>query len=150
MIPPKSASRLRFSQQKQRENHRQKQRIWFYDQPPAKSGQELFDNIADGSVCQYLTIYPSDCRWNWNLIVVRFDSIDGWADVWTVCLGLDNKNPSVTFLVTRSEIAGTVRHLFRLASKCRVKLPVGHYYMISPAAVDALLAAEALAGAILR
>ena len=154
MISPNSADRLRFSRQKLRETHHRnqssKKRIWFYDQPPAKTCREVIDNISDGSVCQYMEIYPHDRRWCWNLIVVRFDGADGWADVWTVCIGLDNKNPSMHYLVTRDQIAGTVHHLSDIASKCRMKLPVGYYHFISPAAIEAALAAEALAEVIRR
>ena len=154
MISPNSANRPRFSRQKQREthhrNHSSKKRIWFYDQPPPASCPELIGNISDGSVCQYMEIYPHDRRWCWNLIVVRFDGADGWADVWTVCIGLDNKNPAMIYLVTRDQMPGTVRHLFDIASKCRMKLPVGYYHLISPAAIEALLAAQALAEAIRR
>lgn len=136
-----------------RENHHKKlarQRIHFFDQPPARSIAELLANIEGGSVCQYLEIYPGDCRWCWNLIVVRFDGVDGWADVWGCHLGRDNTDPSISLFMVRSQIDEIVRHLFGYASRCRKKLPVGFKYLISPKAVDALLAAEALAGAIRR
>jgi hypothetical protein len=154
MISPNSADRLRFSRQKLREPHHRnqssKKRIWFYDQPPAKTCREVIDNISDGSVCQYMEIYPGDCRWCWNLIVVRFDGVDGWADVWGCHLGRDNTDPSISLLMVRSQIDEIVRHLFGYASKCRKKLPVGFKYLISPKAVEALLAAAALAGAVRR
>lgn len=144
MIPPKSASRLRFSTQNRRETHhanleRQK-RIWFADQPPAESVRDLLSNIDGGSVCQYLVVE------SWNLIALRIDGVDGRADVWGCHLGRDNCNPAVTYIVSRAELAGTVRNLFRFGSKCRVRLPVGYYRFASPAAVEAMVAAEALSG----
>lgn len=154
MVIPESANRLLFSTQNRRKtnhsNHRRRKRIWFADQPPAESVGELLDNVFDGSVGQYLSIYPDGCRRCWSLRVLRQDGIDGWADVWDVHLGQYNKNPLITYRITRGEITGVAWHLFKMALSCQMRLPVEHCRVVSPAAVEALAAAEALAEVIRR
>lgn len=154
MLQARPASRLRFSTQNRSKthhaNHRRQKRIWFTDQPPAESVEELLDNICDGSISQYLVIYQDGCRRCWNLRVLRQDGPYGWSDTWDVRLGPCNKNPLITYRITRGEIAGVAWHLFRMALSCQMRLPVEPYRVISPAAIEALAAAEALAEVIRR
>lgn len=136
-----------------RENHHKKKtkpEIHFFGQPLAQSCQDLFDSIKGGSVYRYLVVDPGNVRWNWNLLAVRLDGVDGWADVWGCHLGRDHTNPSISLFVTRNQIAEIVRHLFSFAVGCRNKLPIGYRHSITPKAVNALLAADALAGAVRR
>lgn len=154
MVIPQSANRLLFSTQNRRKtnhsNHRRQKRIWFADQPPAESVGELLDNICDGSIFQYLAIYPDGCQRCWNLTVRRQDGVNGLADVWDVNLGQQKRMPLITYRITRGEIAGVVRNLFRVSMRCQMQLPVERGRMVSPAAVEALAAAEALAEVIRR
>lgn len=149
MLSPRPAIRPLFSPQKQRESHRSdhtaKNRIWFTGQPPAADVPELFSNIDGGSIFQFTIV--NDGRWPWKLVVTRRGGVDATVDVWDVhhllCGSLD---PSVTLVVSGTELARAVRQLFRMALRCQTRIPVGHRHMISPAAVEALGAAEALAG----
>lgn len=154
MLQARPASRLRFSTQNGSKTHhanrRRQKRIWFADQPPAESVEEVLDNICDGSISQYLAIHQDGCRRWWNLSVLRQDGVDGWSDVWDVHLGQYNKNPLITYRITRGEIAGVAWHLFRMALSCQMRLPVEPYRVVSPAAIEALAAAEALAEVIRR
>jgi hypothetical protein len=129
-----------------RKNHHKKngkRKIYFFDQPPAKSVRELLDNIDGGSIFQFTIVDAG--RWHWKLIVTRRGGVDAWADVWDVHLLCDNVVPSVTFVVSGAELARAVRQMFCLALGCQTRLPAGHRRMVSQEGLKALAAADAMA-----